>query len=104
MAQKILSEKECSYILDCLSSFNKDVDDYCADIDKSIELFSKIEIVQSFFASGSFGKEMEEELIKVKNSVLKYRDSLTASNGLIPVTKKVVDEQLSLLRQGGGSN
>lgn len=96
---KILSAAECDKVEDTLQEFKQHVTQYVDNINNSIRTFNSNEIVQSFYASGTFGKEMEEELIKIKTGVEKYYDSLVNSNGLIPVTSRTIQTQRDLLNR-----
>ena len=100
MDERVLSEKDCVDILDVLMTLDEDVTNYCNSITESIDTFKKVPVSRSFFESGSFGQEMEEELLKVQSAVSKFYDSLKESNGLIPVTKEYAEQQLNYLRKG----
>ena len=104
MSERILSVTDCNNIMDNLGQFGNAVLEYFEQIEDSLNLFNANELVQSFYASGNFGREMEEELNKIKTALRKYYDSLVDGNGLVSVSKKVVQSQIELLNKSYGGN
>ena len=101
---RILSVQECEQIEEYLANFQSKIKSYYEQIQSSINVFNNNSIVQSFYESGNFGREMEEELLKIKEAIQRYYDTLVDGNGLIPVTGRVVASQRELLNrsyQGG---
>ena len=102
MADAILSSNDCGRITDSLEEFANHVREYFDQIESSLNVFSGNSFVQSFFASGLFGQDMEKELKELRDLLKEYFESLVMGGGLIPATKSVVEEQLKLLNSKGG--
>lgn len=96
---KILSTVECEKILENISLFERSVREYSNNINKSIKTFNNNEIVQSFYASGNLGREMEEEIKKLETALTRYFDNISDRNGLIGITKTVINDQKELLNR-----
>ena len=99
---RILTTEDCIFIDERLSEINQNMNSYCEQIDAAIDVFNRTAIVQSFYESGSFGKEMEAELLKIKDGIQQYASVLSSDSGLIPTTRRIVDSQRSLLNRGNG--
>lgn len=99
MNERILSESDIREMQEYMASFQKNVKDYYEQMQDSINVFNNNAIVQSFYASGNFGKEMEEELLKIKQGIQRYYEALIDGNGLVPVTQRVMDSHLELLNR-----
>ena len=102
MSQRILSVSDCDNVLEDLEKFKSSVLEYFEQIQENLNLFNSNELVQSFYASGNLGKEMEQELKSILDAVRKYYDSLVDGSGLISVSKKVIRSQIELLNKGYG--
>ena len=105
-ADKVLSVADYEAIKEDLKSFQSSIVRYFEDVTSGIEIFDKTPVVQSFYASGQFGIEMEAELVKLKKGLKEYYDSLMESGGLIPTTKLVIEKQIENLNasnRGGGA-
>jgi len=100
---KILSVEQCDKITENLKNFDSAIVDYCTNIEAAIKVFNNDPTVQSFYASGGFGKGMEAKLEEVRIAVKKYYDVISSDGGLIPVTKIIVADQRDLLsKQSNG--
>ena len=95
--KKVLSYFDYEQIEGHLKAISNGAQDYFNGVDNALKIFNDNPIVQSFYASGNLGKEMEEELLKVTSATKKYFDVLFGTNGLINTTKLVVDYQKELL-------
>ena len=102
MAEAILSTSDCGKIDDSLSEFADHVRQYFDQIENSLNVFSGNHFVQSFFASGLFGQDMERELKELRDLLKEYFESLVMGGGLISTTKEVVEEQKRLLNLSKG--
>ena len=94
---KILSTQDCDYILRTLDGFtylNNEYDSYMSGMKR----FDSNPIVQSFYESGNYGREIKEELDKIMTGFKKYVDILyDGNNGLIAKTREFVEAQKELL-------
>jgi len=94
---KILSVNECGRLDEELKLIEKHINNYCSDLEKAINVFNNDPIVQSFYASGGFGKGMEAKLAEVKTAIQKYNEIICADKGLYTVTNLILSKQLELL-------
>ena len=94
---KILSYRDYEIVEDNLANFQKHVENYFENIDSCLTTFNQHEIVQSFYESGNFGKEMEKEISKLKAALQKYYEAISGANGLINTTKSITEYQKELL-------
>ena len=65
-----------------------------------IDNFESNPVVQSFYESGSFGKENQQALIRIKELYDQYLKSIKSESGLIEVTKEFVRDQLRRIEEG----
>ena len=97
---KILSVQEYQNIKSDISTANKEMNDYFTTFNSALEKIQNSDIVNSFYASGPLGKEMEDEMVKLKNALKNYMDIINAdANSLIPYTISTVDNQIELLQR-----
>lgn len=95
---KVLSIAECDELVDHLEVIDYSITRYCDELSDTINLFNSDPTVQSFYRSGSYGKEVEVKLAEVRDAVQKYYNAIT-NGGLVPVTKRIIDEQRAILIQ-----
>lgn len=95
--RKIFSTEECDELIGYLNDFDKNVVECCDDIKKAISIFNNNSTVQSLYASGRFGKGMEEKLAEVESAVRRYYEVISAESGLISSTKLIIAKQRELL-------
>ena len=96
--KKILSVNDLNNMLEGLQNFEECINNFYNAVDTALFKFSTNSVVQSFYESGPFGKEKEEQLLKLRNAVKKYVDVLnSSSDSLIPKTKQFINEQKDLL-------
>ena len=98
--KKILSVEDCEYILRELKYFNRIINDQCERVQTGLKKFNANAIVQSFYASGNYGREKQERVEKVIGAIKRYLDVLNDWNGLIPQTEKIIQDQQELLNRG----
>ena len=97
---KILSVQEYQNIKSDISTANKEMNDYFTTFNSALEKIQNSDIVNSFYASGPLGKEMEDKMVKLKNALKNYMDIINAdANSLIPYTISTVDSQIELLQR-----
>lgn len=94
---KILSQSDCENVMNSLDLFDRNIENYSAELEKAIVTFSTNPIVQSFYASGIYGKGIEEELEKVRNGIRKYYQAISADGGLTKTTKQIISRQMEIL-------
>ena len=97
---KVLSVNDYQNIKSDISTANKEMNDYFTTFNSALEKIQNSDIVNSFYASGPLGKEMEDEMVKLKNALKEYMDTINAdANSLIPYTISTVDSQIELLQR-----
>lgn len=96
----ILSEEELQDILNDLSRISKEIAEEKEKIDIIINNFESNPVVESFYASGNFGKSNQETLQELKSYITEYESSINGGGGLVETTKSFVQNQLSRV-QGG---
>lgn len=87
---KILSTSQCDYVDAELDRFKAAIEKYCEEIEGAIQKFNNNEIVKSFYQSGNFGIGAGNEILKLKEGVVKYYEIISGASGLIPVTKSAI--------------
>ncbi len=97
---KILSEQEIESMQSSVKSLASSVEDSKKACETVINSFTNEAIVESFYASGKYGKKEKEEIEKILNAVNKYYGVIAADGGLIAQTNSYLSTQLSLLQSG----
>ena len=98
MNQKILSADDIAYIKRELGDFNETIS-YCIGCIETItNSFDNEVVVESFYASGKFGKEKQEQVMKLRDALIKYRNVL--SDTLVSETNAYLQRQLNLVNDG----
>lgn len=101
MADQILKDYEISNIERILEEFKKYVEGYCKELDVLIATFSQEGIVQELFESGDFGKEQQDYIRTIRNSLHKYEMVVCdGPDSLYVQTKAALDAQRQLLASG----
>ena len=100
---KILSAIDCIEILEDLKKIDERCDNFMTNFDSGIKKFEACSIVQSFYASGEFGREKEERIKQIRTELEKFFDAINReSTSLIPRTKRIIEEQQDRLNRRGG--
>lgn len=98
--EKILSEQDINRAKGKLEEFNHIIQKTTKAISTTVGAFENNEIVQSLFISGGFGEKQKNELIKIKNALEEYQNTICASGGLYSVTAEYLDAQLARTQSG----
>lgn len=103
---KILSNEDLESINEKLNRIKGCIDNFESDVNSSLNTFNNNPVVQSLYDSGQFGREMENEIQKIKDGVSKYFNTISGTGGLIERTKSIIESQKELLntsyRKGNG--
>lgn len=95
---KIQSIADVENMMNSLEQFSDSIKYYFDEFNTSINKFNNNDIVQSFYASGPFGREKEQTLISLKVALEKYYNIINNDSGaLIPITKTLLTKQKDLL-------
>ncbi len=97
---KILSEQEIESMQESVKALSSSVEASKQACETVIKSFTNEAIVESFYASGKYGKEEQEEIEKILNAVNKYYNVISSDGGLIAQTNNYLSTQLSLLQSG----
>ena len=98
MNNNIMSVQECKAILDNLKLIKKHFQGFFDNFNKSIDLINKNEIVQSFYASGTLGKEKQKQMMLISDAIKKYQSIVDNGDAsLIPKTEKIIQTQMAML-------
>ena len=101
--RKILSVNDCQAILELLGRFKGQIEEFNNSFAAAINTFNTDATVQSFYASGNYGRNTQERLTELGNGVKQILSTLSDDgNALIPRTKQVLEEQISLLLSSSG--
>ena len=98
IASKVISVNECNELQDYIERFREYIKKWYDDYENSINTFNSNPIAQSFYESGPFGKQKEEEFKKIKQAIDKFMNAVDSTpDTLVPKTKSYIDKQLQLL-------
>ena len=100
MSQHILNEDELNSITSSIENIESNLQKEMDNISFIIDNFESNPVVQSFYESGSFGKENQQALIRIKELCEQYIKSIKSDSGLIEVTKEFVRDQLRRIEEG----
>lgn len=100
MNNEILSASKIEEIESELNKFKNSVEQYVKDVETVFNKFKTAQIPESFFKPGNFGQQQEERIINLVNSLNKYMNVINNSEGLIPKTQQLLNQQKDLLERG----
>ena len=95
---KILSLAEISNCRHHLYGVRDKVTEYCDAISRVLALYESDDVVQTFFASGSFGQSQYEDLKRLEKALKNYANSV--SSELVPKTAEYLSTQEALVTGG----
>ena len=102
---KILSHEEAQEIRGQVNSFSTAVYNTTNAATKVINAFSNEAVVDSFFASGKYGKNEKETMENILKAINNYESVINSDGGLIKQTLNYLDTHTELVDTGsaGGS-
>ncbi len=98
MNNKILSNEEISDITSELSDGADCLERGISALKNLIKQFEDEEIVQTFFSSGNFGKEKQENIKKIVDILDREKSNIL--DNLVPTTEKFLVRQSQLNESG----
>lgn len=94
---RILSNEELYEIETRVEKFGDSIIDYASSIEKVIELFNDNQVVQSFYAAGSFGDEKKQKLMEISRALRDYANDMAINErSLVAETKRYIAGARSL--------
>lgn len=93
----ILTEQEINIALNRLSNFSEALVDVKNEIMNIIDHYESDPVVKSFYESGSFGQKEKIELLKVREAIIRYEQSINGNGKLVDVTRDYFKNQLEEL-------
>ena len=89
----ILSSDEIQDARNKISSFSSRIEEIKGHITTIIDLFESDSSVQSFYASGHFGKTNQEELAHIRDAIVRYEEVINGEGQLVDVTMEFLNHQ-----------
>ncbi len=100
-AGKILNDEDLEVMTRQLNIISRAIEGYYNNTTTVINSFNNEAIVQSFYSSGKFGQEKQNQLKNITEAVKKYWDLISnADYCLISQTKKFIDSSTTRLSEG----
>lgn len=96
----ILSEEEIATILEDLDKISSCINHTKTNLNTVINNFESNPVVESFFASGNFGKINQEALKEIRNCLEEYESCINGDSGLMVVTRNFLQNQQSRVQSG----
>ena len=97
---KILSSEDIEEIREDISMIKDGIESYQQNIDILIKSFDSEDIVQNFYTVGNFGKEQQEKIIKIRESVNEFYTLICKEGGLVQKTNEFLDNASALNKTG----
>ena len=100
MSQHILNEDDLNSINSSIENIETMLQQGMDHLNFIIDNFESNPVVQSFYESGSFGKENQQALIRIKELCEQYINSIKSESGLIEISREFVRDQLRRIEEG----
>ena len=101
---RILDAKTCDEAIRTIREMSEYAQEFFDSYENGLKAFNSNSIVQSFYASGNYGKYNQERIEKVMSALSKYMETISNGPGsLCDETRKFLEKQESLLNSGVSS-
>ena len=99
--RKILSVEELNGLSNHLNRLVGYIDQTTTDMRTVINSFNNESIVNSFYASGNYGSDVETKLTGILSALEKYTNVISSGeDSLIAQTQKYIERQIELVENG----